>query len=56
MPLSKKRNRERMQTLRAVQPSVQPKYEVGYLYPDGRVRLPDMSLVQPNQCVTIKMR
>lgn len=27
-----------------------PKYSIGYLYIDGRVRLPDMKVVQPNEC------
>ncbi len=48
MPLSKKRDAERKRQER--QAHVQPKYKQGYLYPDGRVRLEDMSLVQPKQC------
>jgi len=44
-PLSKAKNRERMKQAR-----VQPKYPVGYMWPDGRCRLPDMRLVQPKDC------
>ncbi len=40
-------------TLRNV--SVIPKYAVGYLYPDGRTRLEDMTVVQPEQCGSVKL-
>ena len=39
----------------ARQAQFQPKHPLGYLYPDGRVRLPNMSLVQPNQCEEVKI-
>ncbi len=52
MPLSKERDEERKRLVRAY---VQPKYQQGYLYPDGRVRLEDMSVVQPNQCFNVKI-
>ena len=53
MPLSKERDRERKKLER--QAHVQPKYEQGFLYPDGRVRLEDMSVVQPKQCHQVKL-
>jgi len=37
------------------QAQLQPNYPAGTLCPDGRVRLPDMSLVQPEQCEVIKL-
>lgn len=52
MPLSKEKNKERMRLLRA---HVQPKYEQGFLYLDGRVRIEDMSVVQPKQCQHIHL-
>ena len=59
MPLSKARMRERKRLDRLdVKPKqIQhiPKYDIGYLYPDGRVRLEDMRLVKPNQCLVVKM-
>ena len=33
----------------SVIPSVIPKYDKGIMYPDGRMRLEDMTVVQPNQ-------
>ena len=33
-----------------VPPVVKPKHDMCYLYPDGGMRLGDMSLVKPNQC------
>jgi hypothetical protein len=53
MPLSKVKNRERMRLSR--QTCVQPKYPLGFLYPDGRVRLPDMTVVQPKSCQMVKL-
>ena len=32
-----------------------PKYSIGYLYPDGRVRLEDKAIVQPNQCQKVEL-
>lgn len=52
MSLSKAKNRERMRLTRSC---VQPKYPLGILYPDGRVRLEDMSLVQPKQCERVNL-
>jgi len=51
-PLSHARDAERKRLARAC---VQPKYPLGILYLDGRTRLPDMSLVQPNRCEVIKL-
>lgn len=36
--------------LRLENGKLQPKYPIGYLYPDGRVRLEDMTVVQPKEC------
>jgi len=35
--------------------SVIPKYPIGYMWPDGRCRLPDMTVVIPNQCQEFKI-
>ena len=52
--MSKARMNERKREDRAVvKPNsidVKPRYPLGILYPDGRVRLPDMTLVLPIQC------
>ncbi len=71
MPLSKERNKERMRQLRTsvqpvcnlddkivVQPKlnpVQPKYDKGLMYPDGRMRLSDMTVVEPNSVKSFDM-
>ena len=51
MPLSKARDKER----RRLERYVQPKYPIGLFYPDGRVRIPEMIVVQPKQCEQVKL-
>jgi len=62
MPLSKAKQAEWMREYRqrkySVIPkpdTVIPKHPLGLLYPDGRTRLPDMSLVQPKHCLEVKL-
>ena len=62
-PLSKNKQAKYMKEYRArikagVIPnsdSVIPKYPIGYMWPDGRCRLPDMTVVIPNQCQEFKI-